>query len=117
MTAPQPTLWEFVPRLPATDLIVQLVQVARELEKIHTLEHGPLYGVTIGEVVYRAETRDIKVGGVPMANKIMEQRQTSWLARVMRVAGFVPTGSYRASPVKRHHGNPHRVYVRREVKP
>lgn len=117
MTAPQPTLWEFVPRLPATDLIVQLVAVARELEKIHTLEHGPLYGVTVGEVVYRAEIRGIKVGGVPMANKIMEQRQTSWLSRVMKEAGFVTTASYRTSPVRRHHGTPHKVWVRREVKP
>jgi hypothetical protein len=116
LTAPQPTLWEFVPRLPATDLVVQLVAVARELEQLHTAKHGPLYGVTIGEVVYRAETRGIKVGGLPMADKVKEQRQTSWLPRVMKQAGFLTTAAYRPSPVRRHHGTPHKVWVRREVK-
>lgn len=112
------TLWEHVAPAPATDLVGQLVAIAKELEQLHTREHGPLYGVTIGEVVFEAEeNRGIKVGGAPMDDKVKEQRQTSWLPRVMKQAGFVTTASYRASPVKRHHSTPHKVWIRREVTP
>lgn len=109
-------LWDHVPKAPDTAEFKQLVAIAVEVEQEHTRRHGPLYGVIIGEVVFEAEqNRGLKVGGVPMENKTLEQRQTSWLPRVMKAAGFVRTASYRPSPVKRHHGSPHRVYVRRQV--
>jgi hypothetical protein len=116
MTAPN--LFDFVPRAPADATFQQLVAIAVELEQRHTKKFGPLYGVIIGEVVFEAEqNRGLKIGGVAMENKILEQRQTSWLPRVMKAAGLVTTRSYRPSPVRRQHGSPHRVWVRREVKP
>jgi hypothetical protein len=114
----QPNLFDFVPRAPNDATFHQLVAIAVELEKLHTKKFGPLYGIIIGEVVFEAEqNRGLRIGGVPMENKILEQRQTSWLPRVMKSAGFVRTAEYRPSPVKRHHSSPHRVYVRRQVKP
>lgn len=114
----QPNLFEFVPSAPNDATFRQLVSIAIELEKIHTKKFGPLYGLIIGEVVFEAEqNRGLKVGGEEMKNKTLEQRQTSWLPRVMKSAGFVRTGLYRSSPVTRHHGNPHRVWVRKQVKP
>lgn len=116
MTAPN--LWDFVPTAPADATFQQLVAIAVELEKRHTQKFGPLYGVIIGEVVFEAEqNRGMRIGGKEMENKILEQRQTSWLPRVMKAAGLVTTGSYRSSPVRRHHSSPHKVWVRREVKP
>lgn len=111
------SLWEHVAPTPATDLVSQLVAIANDLEVEHCVTRGPLYGVTIGEVVFEAEARGIKVGGAPMDDKVKEQRQTSWLPRVMKQADLVVTASYRPSPVKRHHGTPHKVWIRREVKP
>lgn len=110
MTAP--TLWDFVPPAPKGDLFDQLVAIADEM-----LRKRELFGVTPGEVVYEAEKRGIKVGGVPMSDKNREQRQTSWLPRVMRAAGGVSTERRRPSPVRRHHRHPHKVYVRRETNP
>jgi hypothetical protein len=107
-----PTLWDFIPPAPKGELFEQLVAIADELLRTHGL-----YGATPGEVVYTAEKRGIKVGGVPMADKNKEQRQTSWLPRVMRVAGGMATERRRPSPVRRHHRHPHRVYIRREVNP
>lgn len=116
MTAPN--LFDFVPSAPADATFQQLVAIAVELEQRHTKKFGPLYGVIIGEVVFEAEqNRGLKIGGVVMDNKILEQRQTSWLPRVMKSAGLVTTGSYRSSPVRRHHSSPHRVWVRRETNP
>src|SRR4051812_46337380 len=116
MTAPN--LWDFVPKAPSDATFEQLVAIANEVEQRHTKKFGRLYGVIIGEVVFEAEqNRGLKVGGVPMENKIIEQRQTSWLPRVMKAAGLVATASYRASPVRRHHNSPHKIWVRREVNP
>jgi hypothetical protein len=113
-----PNLWDFVPAAPADATFNQLVAIAVELERLHTKKFGPLYGIILGEVVFEAEqNRGLRVGGVQMENKILEQRQTSWLPRVMKAAGLVTTKSYRSSPVKRHHGSPHRVWVRRHVTP
>lgn len=113
----QPNLFEFVPSAPNDATFRQLVSIAIELEKIHTKKFGPLYGLIIGEVVFEAEqNRGLRVGGEKMDNKNLEQRQTSWLPRVMPAAGFVRTGLYRPSPVARHHGSPHRVWVRRDAK-
>lgn len=113
-----PNLWDFVPKAPGDAKFHQLVAIAVELEQLHTKKFGPLYGIIIGEVVFEAEhNRGLRIGGEKMENKVLEQRQTSWLPRVMKSAGFVRTASYRSSPVKRQHGSPHRVYVRREVRP
>lgn len=116
MTAPN--LWDYVPAAPADATFQQLVAIAIELEKRHTEKFGPLYGVIIGEVVFEAEqNRGLRVGGKAMENKILEQRQTSWLPRIMRAANLVTTQRVRRSPVGRHHGNRHTVWVRREVSP
>ncbi len=110
MTAP--TLWDFIPPAPKGDLFEQLVAIADEMLRTHGL-----FGVTPGEVVYEAEKRGIKVGGVPMSDKMKEQRQTSWLPRVLRAAGGISTARSRPSPVRRHHRHQHRVYIRRELAP
>jgi hypothetical protein len=116
MTAPN--LWDFVPAAPNDATFHQLVAIAIELEKRHTKRLGPLYGVIVGEVVFEAEqNRGLRIGGEKMEDKNREQRQTSWLPRIMKAAGLVRTASYRNSPVARHHGSPHRVWVRREVRP
>ncbi|HWL41040.1 MAG TPA: hypothetical protein VNO75_12465 [Gemmatimonadaceae bacterium] len=119
---PEPTenLFDHVPKVSSTSpLLHQLVAIANELEAEHTRKHGPLYGVTIGEVIFEAEeNRGLNVQPPPMEDKAKEQRAHSGLlARVLPHAGFARTASHRPSPVKRQHGNLHRVYVRREVKP
>jgi hypothetical protein len=118
---PEPVgnLFDHVPKVsPDNDLFKQLVAVANELEIEHTNSRGPLYGVTIGEVVFEAETRGVSVQPPEMKDKGKQQRALSGLlARVLPRAGFVRTAEYRSSPVKRQHGSPHRVYVRRDVNP
>lgn len=118
MTSPQPTLWEFVPRAAPDAQFHQLVAIAVELEQLHTKKHGPEYGLTVGEVVFEAEqNRGLKVGGVPMQDPNLQQRQTSWLPRIMPAAGLVATDRLRVSPLKRHHRKRQAVWIRREVKP
>lgn len=115
MTAPN--LWDFVPAAPKDATFEQLVALAIELERRHTQKFGPLYGVIIGEVVFEAEqNRGMRIGGEKMKDKNREQRQTSWLPRVMRAAGLVSTASYRSSPVKRHHSSPHKIWVRKDAR-
>lgn len=119
---PEPVgnLFDHVPRVsPDNDLFKQLVAIANDVEHQHTRNRGPLYGVTIGEVVFEAEqNRGVVVQAPEMEDKGKQQRATSGLlSRVLPRAGFVRTASYRSSPVKRHHGTPHRVYVRRDVNP
>jgi hypothetical protein len=112
------TLFDFVPRAAADPEFEQLVAIVDELEHLHTKKHGPEYGVTVGEVVFEAEqNRGIKVGGVPMEDPILQQRQTSWLPRIMPAAGLVATDRLRVSPLKRHHRKRQTVWIRREVKP
>jgi hypothetical protein len=119
---PEPVgnLFDHVPKVsPDNDLLKQLVAIANELEQLHTRRHGPLYGVTIGEVVFEAEqNRGLRVESPAIEDKQKQQRALSGLlARVLPRAGLVRTGEHRPSPVKRQHGNLHRVYVRRETKP
>jgi hypothetical protein len=110
------SLWDFVPSAPQDATFNQLVAIAIELEQRHTKKFGPLYGVIIGEVVFEAEqNRGLRVGGEKMENVIREQRQTSWLPRIMRAAGFVTTERVRRSPVARHHKHRHTVWVRKQV--
>jgi hypothetical protein len=118
---PEPTgnLFDHVSQVsPHNDLLKQLVTVAIELEAEYRRKHGPLYGLTIGEVEFEAEeNRGICIAAPELQDKGKQQRALSGLlARVLPHAGFVRTASYRSSPVKRQHGSPHRVYVRREAK-
>lgn len=116
MTAPN--LFDFVPRAPADATFQQLVAIAVELEQRHTKKFGRLYGVIVGEVIFEAEqNRGLRVGGETMKDKGREQRQTSWIPRVMKAAGLVSTASYRKSPVTRQHSSPHKIWVRRDVNP
>lgn len=118
MSTPQLSAWDFVPRAPDDANFYQLVAIARELEQLHTKKFGPHYGVIVGEVVFEAEqNRGLRVGGEKMKDHDKEQRQTSWLPRIMKAAGLVSTASYRTSPVRRHHNSPHKIWVRREVNP
>lgn len=118
MTAPQPTLWDVVPRVAADPHFHELVAIAVELEQLHTRKHGSEYGITVGEIVFEAEqNRGLKVGGVPMEDLNLQQRQTSWLPRIMPAAGLVATDRLRVSPLKRHHRKRQTVWIRREVKP
>ena len=106
----QPTLFDFVPPAPETPLPDVLGKMMVELA-----ERKGEYGVTIGEVVYKYEHENNRlIGGVPMEDKVKEQRQTSWLPHVPRKAGLVATERTRPSPLKRHHGKPQRVYVLRK---
>lgn len=102
-----PTLWDFIPPEPGSDLFEQLVAIAKALA-----DKNGSHGVTVGEVVFEAEEhRGLKVGGAPMEDKVKEQRQTSWLPRVMKAAGLAPLDQTRRSPVKRHHKHRHTVWV------
>ena len=102
-----PTLWDFIPPEPGSDLFDQLVAIAKELA-----DRNGSHGVTVGEVVFEAEEkRGLKVGGAPMEDKVKEQRQTSWLPRVMKAAGLSPLDATRRSPVPRHHKHRHTVWV------
>lgn len=117
--APAENLFDHVPKVSDSSALLQkLVAIANELLIAHTGSHGRLYGITIGEVVLEAEARGIVVQAPEMEDKGKQQRATSGLLpRVLPRCGLVRTADYRPSPVKRHHGTPHRVYVRREVKP
>lgn len=103
----QLNVWSFIAPTPTGDLLNDLV----ELMKVRAKKYDR-FGTTIGETIYEyEETTGLRVGGEPRATKQEEQRQTSWLARVPKLAGLVKTGDHRRSPVARHHGNLHRVYV------
>ncbi len=108
----QLNVWQFIAPAPTNDLCHDLVELMKVMAR-----QRDAFGVTIGEVVFRYEKETgRRVGGEPRATKAEEQRQTSWLARVPRLAGLQKTGDYRASPVARQHGTPHRVYVWPSVK-
>lgn len=110
------SLFDHVPEAPRGELFEELQRIAIKLAKERRHLEFSLRGVTIGEVVHYYETTTGKrVGGEKMEDKMKEQRQTSWLPRVMKHPDLVRTGSYRPSPVDRHHGNPHRVYQYREA--
>lgn len=118
MTSPQSILGEFVPKAATDATFQELVAIAIELEKRHTARLGREYGLIVGEVVFEAEqNRGLRVGGEKMENKTLEQRQTSWLPRIMPAAGLVATDRLRVSPLKRHHRKRQTVWIRREVKP
>lgn len=103
----QLNVWQFIAPAPTSDVCHDLVELMKVLARQRVS-----FGVTIGETVKKYEDdTGRRVGGEPRATKAEEQRQTSWLARVPKLAGLERTGDYRPSPVKRHHGTPHRVYV------
>jgi len=108
----QLNVWQFIGPTPSDDIEADLIALIQDKAR-----RADLFGVTIGETVFDYE-RDTgrRVGGQPRATKAEEQRQTSWLARVPRKAGLVRTAEYRPSPVKRHHGTPHRVYQWPEIR-
>lgn len=104
-----PSLWEYVAPAPGDDVCADLVNLMREMAKMRGK-----HGVIIGEVVYEYEMKTgRRVGGKKMEDKVKEQRQTSWLARVPKIAGLLRTGDKRESPLKRHHRKEQRVYVAR----
>lgn len=110
VTQKGPTLFDYVPPAPTTELPDTLARMMLELA-----EKKGDYGITIGEVVYKYEHETGRlVGGKPMEDKVREQRQSSWLPHVPRKAGLVATDRVRPSPLKRHHGKPQRVYVLRK---
>jgi hypothetical protein len=107
-----PTLFDYMAPADLTETYEQLARIAWELSG-----RPDVIGVSVGEVVLEAETnRGIKVGGVPMENKTREQRQTSNLPRIMKMAGLVATLMVRPSPVPRHHKHRHTVWVRPEIR-
>jgi hypothetical protein len=98
---------QFVPPAPGDKLFDELVAIAIRLER-----RPDVTGVTVGEVVFEYEkTTKKQVGGIPMSDKTKEQRQTSWLPRIMKAAGFSATDYTRRSPVARHHAHRHTVWV------
>jgi hypothetical protein len=108
----QRSIWDFVPPIPTGDLRRDLIALALQMA-----QQRDLYGLTIGEVVKAWEDdHEAQVGGVEMEDKNKEQRQTSWLARVLPEAGLIPTDDKRPSPLKRHHRKEQRVYVHPDVK-
>ena len=103
----QLNVWQFVAPAPTGDLRKDLIALIQDMAR-----QKDTFGVTIGECVFRyEETTGKRVGGEPRATKQEEQRQTSWLARVPKEAGLKPIDQFRRSPVSRHHGSLHRVYV------
>lgn len=112
--APQLSLLdEFVPPGPGDAMFDKLVRIAWELSgRTHII------GVTVGETVFEYElTTKKRVGGMPMTDPKREQRQTSWLPRVMKAAGLNAIDATRRSPVVRHHKHRHSIWVRPEVHP
>lgn len=108
----QLNVWSFVSPAPTDDLCHDLVELMKVMAR-----RADLLGVTVGECVARfEETTGRRVGGEPRATKEEEQRQTSWLARVPKLAGLKATAEFRRSPVPRHHGSLHRVYQNPDTK-
>ncbi len=104
---------EFVPPAPGDELFDELVRIAWWLSG-----RLDVMGVTVGECVLEYETRtNRRVGGMPKSDPIKEQRQTSWLPRIMKAAGLSAIDATRRSPVPRHHRHRHSVWVRPEVNP
>lgn len=104
---------EYVPPAPGDETFDQLVRIAWELSG-----RGYIVGVTVGECVAEFERRTKRqVGGVPMSDPKKEQRQTSWLPRIMKAAGLSAIDATRRSPVPRHHRHRHSIWVRPEVGP
>jgi hypothetical protein len=103
----QRSVFDFVAPAPTDDVKHDLVELAKQMAR-----RRDLFGVTIGEVVFEYErTTGRQVGGQKMEDKVKEQRQSSWLARVPVMAGLKRTAERRPSPVARHHKHEHRVYV------
>lgn len=104
---------EFVPPGPGDEMFDELVRIAWELSG-----RREIVGVTVGESVAEYERRNRRqVGGIPMTDPKKEQRQTSWLPRIMKAAGLSAIDATRRSPVRRHHKHRHSVWVRPEVNP
>lgn len=101
---------EYVPPAPGDEVFDHLVRIARELSR-----RTDIVGCTVGECVFAYESRTGRmVGGMPMSDPKKEQRQTSWLPRIMKAAGLVAIDATRRSPVPRHHKHRHSVWVRPE---
>ena len=103
----QISVWDFIPPAPTDDVRHDLVELMKVMAR-----QRDAFGVTPGEVVARyEETTGRVVGGEHRPTKEEEQRQTSWLGSLGRLAGLKATKDVRPSPVKRHHGHRHTVYV------
>lgn len=99
---------QFVPPAPGDEMFDELVRIAWELSG-----RWDVVGCTVGECVFQYEKRTgRRVGGMPKSDPIKEQRQTSWLPRIMRAAGLRAIDATRRSPVVRHHQHRHSVWVR-----
>lgn len=85
----QLNVWQFIAPAQTGDLCTDLVELMKVMAR-----QRDLFGVTVGELVERFEsTTGRRVGGEPRATKQEEQRQTSWLARVPKIAGLKATGN------------------------
>lgn len=102
----EPEPWCHIADAPDDPVFRELVTIARGLAV-----QQAAYGVILGEAVLEYEKAGRRVGGVVMDDKVKEQRQTSWLPRVMKAAGLVATDKVRPSPVARHHKHRHTVWV------
>lgn len=102
------TLWDNIALGRDAELEANLAAIAMDLAG-ETPRH---FGVTVGEVVKLAEERGLKVGGAVLTDKQLEERQTSWLPKVMRRAGLEATDRMRPSPVPRHKGRRQVVWIR-----
>lgn len=110
-TAQLSLLDEYVPPAPGDETFDALVSIAREFSRRHDIT-----GCTVGECVFEFEKRFRRqVGGVPMSDPKKEQRQTSWLPRIMKAAGLTAIDATRRSPVPRHHKHRHTVWIRPEA--
>lgn len=103
----QLNVWQWVPPAPTGDLKKDLIAIMQDMAR-----QRDAFGVTPGEAIWKyEETTGKRVGGEPRATKQDEQRQTAWLGRLGIMAGLKSTRDTRPSPVKRHHGHRHTVYV------
>jgi hypothetical protein len=108
----QLNVWSYIPPAPTGDLKRDLIAVMQDMAR-----EKDAWGVTPGEAIERYERATGKrVGGEPRETKDKEQRQTAWLGRLGKLAGLVATKEVRPSPVKRHHGHRHTVYVHPSIR-
>lgn len=102
---------QFVPPAPGNEMFDDLVRIAWEFSG-----RPEIAGVTVGEAVFEYERKwKRQVGGIPMSDPKKEQRQTSWLPRIMKAAGLSAIDATRRSPVPRHHKHRHSIWVRPEA--
>lgn len=103
----QLNVWQFIAPASTGDDWEDLVQLMADMGR-----QRDAFGVTPGEAVYRWEQINKREFGDDPATPIKrDQRATSNLGRLGKAAGLRATREVRPSPVKRHHGHRHTVYV------